>query len=112
MPILLPLDIQVSLEADIHRIGSVPCLHKRCRYRIDAILPALPPQPFDIGPNDKPPLRYRDSNAWTNILDIVRAYEIRLTEIGPFRKESVEGTKCAFGWVLITACYARSSPSR
>src|ERR1700741_4659431 len=107
MPILLPLEIQVSLEADVHRIGGVPCLHKRCRYRIDAILPALPPEPFDIGPNDKPPLRYRDSNAWTNILDIVRAYEIRLTEIGPFGKESVEGAKCAFGWVLITACYAR-----
>ena len=105
MPILLPLDIQVSLEADVQRIGSVPCLHERCWNRIDAILPALPPQHFSIGPNDNPPLRHRDTKTWTNILDVVRAYKIRLTKIDSFGKESIESTKRALRRVVITACY-------
>jgi len=90
VPILLPLDIQVSLETYVQRIGSVSCLHERSRDRIDAVLPALPPQHFNIGPNDNPPSRDRDSKTWTNILDVVRTYKSRLTKIGPFGKQCVE----------------------
>lgn len=110
VPILLPLDIQVSLETYVQRIGSVSCLHERSRDRIDAVLPALPPQHFNIGPNDNPPSRHRDSKTWTNILDVVRTYKIRLTKIGPFGKQSVERTKSALRRVVISACNARIKP--
>lgn len=110
MPILPPRDIQVSLEIYVQRSGSLSCLHERCRDRIDAILSALPPQHLSVGPNDNPLMRNRDTKTWTNILDVVRTYEIRLAKVGPFRKQSIERTKCALRWVVIAACNACIKP--
>lgn len=112
MPILFPLGVQVSLEADVKRIGSVTCLHERCRNRIDAILPALPPQHFSVGRNDNPPSRHGDPKAWTNILDVVWTYKIRLAKIGPLGKRALNVPNAPFVGFRLPLAMPASSPSR